>query len=209
MLVIVKKLSKFRSLCLCKECGVEYETNHYDAKKSPVGHLCIQCKELPSGEITQATLHKFFEYDPNTGDMTTKLPHKGRKVGTVLGSIGNHGYLHANLCGKTYLIHRLIWLYVYGYLPEQVDHINHNKLDNSLGNLREVNNTTNSMNCSVSRNSTTKVNGVSKLNSGKYRAYINSNKKHIHLGVFDSIDDAIKARELANKDYNYHPNHGS
>lgn len=96
-----------------------------------------------------------------------------------------------------------------GNLPEQVDHINHNRQDNRWINLREVNNTNNIKNCSLSKNSVTKINGVNLIKTtNKYRAYITVNKKQIHLGVFDDINDAIAARKQADIDYGFHVNHG-
>ena len=208
MLNIVKKLSKFKSVCKCTECGDEYETNHYDAKKSPLGHLCNTCKK-PSGELTQTLLHKFYDYDPMTGILKHRLPQHGKQVGDAIGSQSNTGYLVMAIANKDYLVHRIIWMYVYGYMPEQVDHIDHDKQNNAISNLREVTNQVNSMNCSTSSNSKTKHTGVSFMASrNKYRATITVNKKQIHLGLFDDINDAIDARHKANIKYGFHSNHG-
>lgn len=62
------------------------------------------------------------------------------------------------------------------------DHINHNRQDNRWINLREVNNTSNIKNCSLSKNSVTKINGVNLIKAtNKYRAYITVNKKQIQV----------------------------
>ena len=210
MLKVIKRVGKFHAICECVECGSHYETNYYGARKSRIGHLCKLCK-CPSGqELNQALLQKFYSYDPNTGLLTCKLPQQQHYIGDVIGSLSNHGYLEAGIGNKSYLVHRLIWLYMTGYFPEKVDHINHDRLDNRWNNLREVDNTENSKNCSVSRNSRTGVNGVSYMKTkGKYRAYVTVNRKQVYVGLYDSIDEAIAARAKADQDYKFHSNHGT
>ena len=208
---IVKKLSTHKSICECVECGAHYEANHYDAKRSRIGHLCILCKNPANQVLDQSLVKKFFNYDPVTGVLTRRLPTSNNTyVGDVAGYLTGAGYLAVDFGRKTYLVHRLIWLYMTGHLPDQVDHINHNGLDNRWCNLREVNSADNMKNTSISRNSTTKINGVSFMKShNKYRAQITVNSKQIHLGVFEDINDAIKARKTANVQYGFHPNHGT
>lgn len=210
MLKIVSKLSPTKSICECTECGTHYETNHYDASKSRIGHLCKLCKDLTGQELNQALVQKFFTYDALTGVLKRRLPTSNNYVGEVVGTLKNNGYLSVGIGNKEYLVHRIIWLYQTGYMPDQVDHINHDRLDNSWSNLREVNNTDNSKNASISKNSSTKLNGVSFMKSrNKYRATIMVNKKQIHLGLFADINDAIQARKDADVKYGFHSNHGN
>ena len=210
MLNPVQKISKTHSIFKCSECESEYTTNHYDAKRSPVGHICSKCKSYDSYDINQAFLQKFFTYEPSTGNLIVRLPVRNRPVGTIVGSKGSHGYLMTAIQGKNYLNHRLIWLYMTDNLPTQIDHINHNKLDNRWENLREVTNTENLKNTGLSKNSTTKINGVSfHKPTGKYRAYITVNRKQIHLGMFNNLVAAIQARKQADIKYGFHPNHGN
>ena len=207
---IVKKLSTRKSICECVECGAHYEADHFDAKRSHIGHLCILCKKPANQVLDQSLVKKFFNYDPLTGELTRRLPTSNNYVGEVVGTLKGKGYLSVGFGNKHYLVHRLIWLYMTGHLPDQVDHINHNGLDNRWCNLREVNNADNMKNASISRNSTTKINGVSFMKShNKYRAQITVNRKQIHLGVFEDINDAIKARKAAEVQYGFHPNHGT
>lgn len=209
MLSVLQKISKIHSIFQCFECKSEYTANHYIAAKSPIGHLCKKCKSYEGYEINQAFMQKFFTYEPTTGELIARLPTHQRKVGSVCGVIGSHGYLATSIQGYGYLNHRLIWLYMTGKLPHQIDHINHDRLDNRWENLREVNNTDNTRNTGLSKNSKTKVNGVSYVpRLDKYRAYITVKRKHIHLGVFDSIEDAIAARKAADTKYGFHENHG-
>ena len=210
MLEVIHRIGKFKAVCLCAECGQNYETNFYTAKKSRIGHLCKQCKNISNSPLTQETLQKFYNYDPLTGVLTVRLPQQQTYVGDALGTVDTNGYLVMGIASKTYLVHRIIWMYVKGYMPEQIDHINHKRLDNRWLNLREVSNTVNAKNCSTSKNSVTKINGVSYMTSiNKYRAYITVNKKHIHLGVFINIEDAKQARKNADLKYQFHVNHGN
>lgn len=209
MITLVKKLTSQIALLKCADCGSEYTRNYYSAKKSRIGHLCDSCSNPSLHALTQDMLRKFYSYDPATGAMTYRIPTKQHKVGDPVGFKHSGGYLAMSHNDSQYLIHRMIWLYVEGWLPEQVDHKDHNRMNNKWDNLRAVDNQTNSKNCSVSSNSTTGTNGVSKIKAtGKYRAYINNNRKQIHIGVFDSLEEAKKAREQANLTYDFHTNHG-
>lgn len=211
MLNIVNKISSKQAICKCSECGNEYLVKDtYSSSRTPTGHLCNSCKSYEGYELNQAFLQKFFLYAPNTGKLIARLPTRNNSIGDELGSIHNHGYRAISICGKSYLAHRLIWLYMTGDLPEQVDHIDHDRLNNRWENLRAVTSTTNSKNTGLSKNSKTKVNGVSYIKTlSKYRAYIMVNRKHIHLGVFEDINDAIEARKQADINYGFHPNHGN
>ena len=211
MLNIVNKISSKQAICKCSECGNEYLVKDtYSSSHTPTGHLCNSCKSYAGYELNQAFLQKFFLYEPNTGKLITRLPAQNRPKGIIVGSKGSHGYLMTGIQGKNYLNHRLIWLYMTGSLPEQVDHIDHDRLNNRWENLRAVTSTINSKNTGLSKNSKTKVNGVSYMKTlNKYRAYIMINRKHIHLGVFEDINDAIEARKQADINYGFHHNHGN
>jgi len=184
----------------------------YDAKKSHCGDICEACKNVftETTELSQKLLRDVFTYFPETGKIIYKIKTKRKRVGDSLGTLGTHGYIQVNLGGQVILLHRLLFLYQVGILPDQVDHINHNKLDNRWNNLRAVNNTINAKNCSLSKNSITRINGVNQIvSTKKYRAYIMVNRKQIHLGVFETIEDAAKARQHADIKYNFHVNHGT
>jgi hypothetical protein len=84
-------------------------------------------------EITQEYLMSIADYDPDTGIITRK-DRKGSN-----GSIDAYGYLIIKIKGEQYKAHRLAWLYVHGEFPSNViDHINGDKLDNRIENLRDV-----------------------------------------------------------------------
>jgi len=84
----------------------------------------------------------------------------------------------------------------------EVDHINRNKLDNRRENLRIVTRKTNSYNLPVCKRNTSGVRGVSwHKTRGKWRAHIYKDYKQIHLGVFTTFEDAIAARQRAEKEH--------
>lgn len=109
---------------------------------------------------------------------------------------------------RTY-IHRLVWLMEYGYWPKQpIDHINGDPLDNHVENLRMVDSKANAQNKAMSRNNTSGYTGVRRTPSGKYRADITVGGEVIYLGVFSNKEAAAEARQLAQKQYGFHPEHG-
>jgi len=109
---------------------------------------------------------------------------------------------------KTY-IHRLVWLMEHGYWPKQpIDHINGDPLDNRVENLRMVDYKANNQNLAVYRNNTSGYMGVERLPNGKYRARITVDGKRIHLGMYFTKEAAAEARQLAEKQYGFHPDHG-
>ncbi len=110
-------------------------------------------------------------------------------------SVGNHGYLQGQLNGKMCLMHRVITNCPSGL---QVDHINHNKLDNRLKNLRICTASNNQMNEKLSKNNTSGTKGVSYYKrSNMWESYISVANKRIRIGKFLSYEEAVKARKSA------------
>lgn len=212
MLTVVKDIDKNKAICVCSICKNDYLVKYKsDARKSPLGEYCNDCKMFRQNmEITQENLRKAFDYNPSTGTFTHKLPRRGGAIGDSALTVHNGGYAAVNVGGSTYLAHRLIYLYMTGRLPKIVDHINHNRKDNRWVNLREVDDLDNAKNITLQKNSVSKINGVAYHKpTGRYRAYIGINYKQKHLGLFDTLEEAIQARNQANIKYNYHSNHGS
>lgn len=138
-------------------------------------------------ELTQEKLKETLNYNPNTGIFTWKKQiSKKSTIGRVAGSNRGDGYKGINLYNKSYYAHRLAWLYKYGYLPENdVDHINRNKSDNRIINLREVSRQCNLRNSSLNKNNTSGVSGVSfDKGSNSWKAQITVNKKR-HIFCYD------------------------
>lgn len=150
--------------------------------------------------ITQAELKELFDYCEETGALLWKVT-KGRrtKIGGVLGldCISKVGYKVGRINGKLYNIHRLIYLYHFTNLPPIVDHINGNKLDNRVINLRSANNQQNQYNRGKQVNNKIGYKGVCQNVCGKYRAQISVNKKKVYLGLYDTPEEAAQAYKVA------------
>ena len=131
------------------------------------------------------------------------------KVGDRAGGFNHKGYWVIRLNGKLYFEHHLVWLMEYGSLPsEQLDHINGDKTDNNIGNLRLVSNRENHLNMPLQRNNKSGVPGVHfAKDRGKYMAYIHD-KKMVTLGYFEDFFEAVCCRKSAEVKYGYHNNHG-
>ena len=147
--------------------------------------------------ITQERLHELFDYDASTGNFIRKTNVTyNAKIGDVAGCKDHStGYLRLRIDGKAYYCHRLAWFYVHGSLPAmQIDHINGNRTDNRIENLREASNYENCLNNSLRTNNTSGYIGVSwSKNMKKWESYITSNQKRIKLGYFDDPEKAHQA----------------
>jgi len=120
------------------------------------------------------------------------------------------GYMQINIGNRNYKCHRLAWFYEYGEWPEQIDHINHERSDNRLSNLRNVTHSENMKNKSKYKCNKSGVTGVCyHKRTGKWQARINLNGKEVYLGLFKTIKEASSARDGALILYGYHQNHGS
>lgn len=123
----------------------------------------------------------------------------------------NAGYKRSKIFNKDYSAHRVIWAMHYGEWPDgQIDHKNHDRTDNRISNLRVVTNQGNGKNRSLQKNNTSGFTGVQWIkSSGKWDARITVDGVQKFLGSFVKKQDAITARQAANKKYKYHANHGS
>ena len=88
-------------------------------------------------------------------------PNKQYLVGQEVGCIHQTGYRHVTWKGKVHKVHRLIFLLEHGYMPKEIDHINGDRQDNRLENLREVTRSQNQFNKAMAQNNTSGYRGVS------------------------------------------------
>jgi len=145
-----------------------------------------------------------FKYDSTTGHITRIKSAGNVKAGSLCNTLSSKGYVRIFFNGSRYLAHRLAWLFTYGYWPEnQVDHINGNKTDNRISNLRCVNTSTNCTNQRAARiNNKLGIQGVHLIkSSGRFRAICSVNKRTHHLGVFDTAEEASIAYETFKNPY--------
>ena len=122
---------------------------------------------------------------------------KGRQgVKHKLAGYYDNGYRSIRIQGVKYKYHRIIWFYVYGYLPENpIDHINGDKLDNRIDNLREVSVSCNIRNTKGYSHNTSGFIGVSfDKYKDKYKSYIHIKRKSVNLGLYNKAIDAAKAK---------------
>ena len=148
-------------------------------------------------KLTQKRLKELFEYDRLTGIFINRTKRRGGvDAGTTAGTEDGIGYLRVSIDGCRYKLHRLAWLYVNGYFPENfIDHINRNRSDNRIDNLREATRECNTRNCGNFTTNTSSVKGVTRISrSKKWRVRIHHNKKMLDIGCFGSFDDAVCAR---------------
>lgn len=145
--------------------------------------------------ITQDYLKSILHYDKNTG-MFTWIKSSNRKIrlGVEAGWMdSSSGYKRMKLLGKTYLQHRLAWLYSYGTWPsKEIDHIDGDVLNNSLTNLRDVYHYENMKNKKGHRGGRLFGCYFDKVNN-KWKAQLIFNKKRIFIGRYDLEKTAHEA----------------
>ncbi len=171
---------------------------------TPISVLALEAK------MTQSQLKSYLHYNPNTGIFTRINNYHTRFIGKTAGSLNSLGYIKISINNKSYAAHRLALLYEFGELPtNEVDHIDHNRSNNKITNLRIVSRTINNRNKTFQKNNTSGTMGVRWHKSSKrWRAEIKVQGKKIHLGAFKIIEDAKKCRKEGIAKYGFHKNHG-
>ena len=177
-------------------------------------------------EVNYTTLNDLLDYNPKTGDLVWKerpehyFPHPRYKTrwdakwaGKIAGSVFGYKnspnkYIRICIFKQNFRAHRIVWWMVTGEEPtKDIDHIDHDGLNNRFENLRLVSKKENQKNLSRNKNNTSGVTGVKKVR-GKYHAVVQSDNRMIFLGSFDRFEDAVEARKEANTKYGFHENHG-
>lgn len=143
-------------------------------------------------------LQKALKYENDTGRFVwiTGSRNRFRKVGGEAGTINRWGYRAISFGGKYLMAHRLAWLYTNGEWPiNEIDHINGDRLDNRIENLRDVSRSINAQNIRSARcDSESKALGVSWSKcKRKWIASIVTNGKQKYLGSFAAMEDASEA----------------
>ena len=146
--------------------------------------------------LSYDTLIDRFNYCPDTGIFIYRKTVGSRGlVGTQAGTLNNMGYRCIKIKSFLYLEHRLAWFYCFNEWPiDLLDHINRIRDDNRLDNLREVSESDNLQNMGISKRNKSGFKGVS-LQSGRWCARIMISGKEVHLGRFDTPEQAAHAYE--------------
>ena len=168
----------------------------------------------------QSYFHNLFSYDEETGFLYWKERPKTsrpnnvfnsrfalKKVGSIVnGKRSKTKYLATEVDKKYYAVHRIIFAMIHGYMPEQVDHIDHDGLNNRKDNLRPSNNKDNSRNLPMQKSNKSGHIGVNWHKAAKKwqaRAVDRNGKR---IGRYDNIDDAIKVRKQYEIEFGYYNN---
>lgn len=151
---------------------------------------------------TQARLKQALDYDPETGLFTWIEPRRGRMLFSIAGHVDKStGYRDISLDDRSYHAAKLAWLYVFGEYPECViDHINRNKSDDRIDNLRLATQSGNVINSGMFANNTSGVRGVyfykerNKRGWPAWWAYITYEGTRKSLGYYRNKEEAAHAR---------------
>lgn len=164
--------------------------------------------------LTQEMVREMFDYRED-GKLIRRhsIMGNGNKAGKVVGTTPDgtrsNRYSATKIHGQHWCVHKLIYLYHYGVVPKQLDHINRNTADNRIENLRPASAVQNSCNRKLFSNNTSGCKGVSWMKqSKKWLSYVSVNNKIKRLGLFDDLELAdfvsTEARDLYHGKYANH-----
>lgn len=145
-------------------------------------------------------LQRVLDYQPETGELIWRVRVAQRSPGgSVAGSLTDDGYVAISFRGARLKAHRVAMALTLGKWPEEeVDHINGDRADNRLENLRLATHSENRCNVRSYRNNKSGHKGVFwHKREGKWAAQITKDKKHRHLGYFSAKEDAVEAYRTA------------
>lgn len=152
--------------------------------------------------ISQEEIKELLDYNPETGELHWKHWRPGVRKDMSAGCLRDDGYIQLIIGHRTYRAHRLAWMYVHGRWPDgDIDHVNMNRSDNRLANLREASRSQNVANSRARANNPTGLKGVSFCKrKGKFRSQIKIKGRQKFLGHFNSAEDAHAAYVKAAND---------
>lgn len=180
-------------------------------------------------DVSPEVLRELLRYEPDTGklfwlerdvDWFTDGKHPAERRANIWNAryagkeaftaCNSEGYRFGKVLNDPYKSHRVAWAVFRGeWPPEEIDHINGDRGDNRIVNLRAVTRLENHRNKKKPKNNTSGVIGVSfRKRDQKWKAQIMVKGKHLHLGCFANKADAIAARKAAEVKYGFHANHG-
>jgi hypothetical protein len=157
--------------------------------------------------LSQTLIKELFDYDPMTGILTNRVTRGASAMaGAAAGTDNGEGYLSVNLFGQSRRVHRIAWVYVHGvWPPAGIDHINGNRSDNRIANLRLATQAENNqIFTSLRKGKTSQFQGVYWCEPrgnrrGRWRALIAVNGKKVNLGSFQFESEAADAYARAKR----------
>lgn len=161
------------------------------SQESKPGYYAVACTT-----ITAETFRALLDYEPDTGIFRWRVSRRRIQMGAVAGSPNKDGYIRIMVNGMEFAAHRLAWLYVYGVMPQdQIDHLNGDKADNRIANLRDVPHCMNQQNQTrPPKNSTSGFRGVAWHKRDKrWQARIKVNGREQYIGYFETAEAAHAA----------------
>lgn len=168
----------------------------------------MRAKEIA---LSHDYLTEVLDCNSETGEFIWKIsPSRNIKVGTRAGAVNKTGYRLISINNIRYKAGRLAWFYHYGEWPSdetpQIGHINGNRPDGRIANLRQVTDEQNSRNQKV-RSTNTNTPGRARVRfhkpRGEWMAVIRNDGKYGCLGYYAKFEDAVKTREVAEIKYGY------
>lgn len=178
-------------------------------------------------DISLDYLHECFKYEPDTGFLVWRhrpVSHfqnehrwkiwitrfAGKNAGCVGVFSNTCHYITVRINGKQQLAHRVIFYMVHGWLPEAIDHIDQNGMNNRIDNLRAATHATNALNTRMRSDNTSGFQGVSWSKfASKWRAQFQIAGKTHHIGYYDTTEAANAAYRETIEAAGFSSNHGS
>jgi hypothetical protein len=151
-------------------------------------------------DLTAERLRELLHYNPETGIFTRIAPVYGCRIGDAAGSLTKKGYIEIGIDNKVYYAHRLAWLYMTGeWPPHYVDHREFQKADNRWDTLRNAPPSESQFNRRKQHNNTSGYKGMHRhtRDKTKWVARIGVRGKQIHIGWYDSPEEAAAAYKAA------------
>lgn len=144
--------------------------------------------------LTQSDLRRLLSLDYETG-LFTRLITKGSrfKAGTIATPLPRGGYMRVCINWRQINYAHVVWCYVHGYWPKEIDHINGNRADNRPANLREATRSQNMQARKEYRSNRHGYRGVTRLPSGRYQAKLSVDGRKRHIGTYDTPEKAYAA----------------
>lgn len=151
--------------------------------------------------MDKKTVAQLFDYVDGKLIWRVSMAPNAQK-GQVAGCVCDRGYLVVRIKGKQYYQHRLVFLLFNGFVPSMIDHMDGDKTNNRIENLREATQAQNNRNSRKKHLSPSGVKGVTwRARDNRWQANIGVDNKLIHLGYFSDKAQATEAVNVARKKY--------